>query len=979
MLKTPKGEIHTLHKGNKGESFINSILGRLLLMVITLIILGITLLGRVFYLQIIHGEEALENFTLKIQKERNIEAARGNIYDCNGKVLAYNVLAYNVTIEDTYESGKDKNRNINETLMTVIDMIERNGDHVIGDFNIIVNENNEFEFTVSDTKRKRFLADIFGRTQISDLKYEEETATANDVMMYLCGYGKFGIGISTDPENPRDSFIAGSGYTNKEILKLVTIRYAMSLNSYQKYIPTVIASNVNEKTVAIIMENVNELQGISIAEDNIRKYNNSVYFAHILGYTGKISEDELISLNNQEITEENSRTTKNRNDYIITDRVGKAGIEQTMETYLAGTKGAETVYVNNLGKVIESKKSVVPVAGNDVYLTIDSDLQIATYNILEQYLAGILVKKIQNVKEFNPDDIPSASNYYIPITDVYFTLFNNNIIDINHLGNENALENEKAVYQAIVSKKESVLSRLEDELTYTKTPYMNLNDEYKVYESYITTMLSENGITKDSEINKEDGMYLAWKVDETISLYEYLQYAISMNWIDVTKINLESSYADSTEVYARLVEYIIEHLNESNSFTKKMLRYMILNDNITARQICTILIEQDAVSIIDSEKNKFLRGATAPYDFIIYLIANLYLTPGQLALDPSSASCVITTVDGTVKALVTYPSYDNNRLANSIDADYYARLQADLSKPLWNHATQEKTAPGSTFKMVSSTAALTENLLTSTSIITCKGYFDRFSDAQYHCWVYPGSHGSLNVTGAIENSCNCFFYEVGYQFSMVDDKYNEKTGLDKINKYASLYGLNEKSGIEIEESIPELSDELPVLSAIGQGTNNYTTVGLARYVTAVANSGAVYDLTLLQKITDSNNNIILEYSPTLIRTVDLPNAHWNAIHKGMRNVALKKAYYNNLGVSVAGKTGTAQESKKRTNHALFVSYAPFESPEITISTRIPFGYTSDYAANVTSEIYKYYYGLEDEDNILTGTAAVPDIVVTHGD
>lgn len=968
-----------MRNSKNSESFMNSIKGRMLVLFIFVFLIGCGLILRIFYLQIVHGEEALNDFTLKIQKERTIYASRGRIYDRNGKVLAYNELAYNITIEDIYESGRDRNAQMNATLLRVIDIIEKNGDSAIGDFNIILNDDDEYEFTVSDTKLKRFLADVYGQKEISSLKYEQETASAKEVIDYLCAYSRFGIGEYTDPENPNDTFIVGKGFTKREILQLVTIRYAMRLNSYQKYIPTVIAADVNEKTVATILENSDDLPGISVAEDSIRKYKDSRYFAQIMGYTGKISEEELETFNNMDITDDNRRTTKARKDYALNDMVGKAGIEQTMETYLAGTKGREMIYVNNLGKVIESKKTVMPLAGNDVYLTIDRDLQVATYNILEQYLAGILVSKIQNVREYKPTENTKASNFIIPITDVLFQLFNNNVIDISHLDEEDAGENEKAVCAALVSKREDVMNELRAQLTEKETPYKDLSDEYKVYESFITTMLSENGITKDSTIDKEDKTYIAWKTEETISLAEYLRYAIAMNWIEVTKIGMESSYSGSDEVYDRLVDYIIEHLEKSNSFSKKMIKYMIISDRITYRQVCSILIEQDIVSIVEEEKNKFLEGRTTPYDFMLYLIENLYITPGQLALDPYSASCVITSTDGEVLALVSYPSFDNNRLANSIDSEYYARLQNDLSKPLWNYATQQKTAPGSTFKMVSATAALEEGVVSTTSTITCKGYFDRFTDTQYHCWIYPGAHGSLNVSGGIENSCNSFFYEVGYQLSIIDDKYSETTGLNRLNKYAYLYGLNEKSGIEIEESEPECSDEYPVLSAIGQGTNNFTTVGLSRYVTAVANSGTVYNLSLLDKVTDSNGNIMVEYSPSVHNTIDMPTAYWNAIHRGMRSVVLKKAYYNNLGVNVAGKTGTAQESKSRTNHALFVSYAPYESPEITVCTRIAFGYTSEYAANVTREIYKYYYKLEDEDDILTGTAAVPEAAITNAD
>lgn len=962
------------------DNYINSTNGRIYIVLTVIFLLYSLLTASLFDLQIINGEETLEEFTLKIQKERTINSSRGKIYDCNGVLLAYNELAYNVTIEDVYESGSDKNKNINETLLKVISIIENNGDKIINDFNIVLDEDGEFAFTLDGTQQKRFLADIYGRSKISDLKYEEETATPDMVMEYLCGYSKYGIGISTDPENPRDSFVVFEGYTRQEQLKLVTIRYAMSLNSYQQYIPTVIATDVDEKTVACIMENSGEFTGVSITEDNIRKYVDSEYFSQILGYTGKISEEEYMTLNNMELTEENERTTRKRNDYSLTDMVGKAGIEQTMETYLQGVKGHETIYVNNLGKVIESTNLVDPVAGNDVHLTIDHDLQVATYNILEQKLAGILLLKIINVKDYELPENPSASQINIPIDDVYYALFNNNVINLHHFDDADAGENEKAVQTAFDAKQERVFERLLEELYTARTPYKDLSEEYQVYQSYIVSMLSDEGIILSDRIDKEDKTYLAWKTEETISLGEYLDYCISQNWIDVTKMNLKSEYSDSSEVFEQLTDDIIRLLSNNTEFAKKLYRYMIDNNDIDGRQICMILLEQNAISITEEEEERFVTRQISPFNFMLFLIENLYIKPSQLALDPYSASVVITNTSGQVLALVTYPSYDNNKLANSIDSDYYASLRKDLSNPLWNYATQQKTAPGSTFKMVSATAALNEGIVSTQSTLSCKGYFDRFANEQYRCWVYPGAHGSLTVSGGIENSCNAFFYEVGYQLSQkADGTYDADLGLSNLAMYADMFGLSDKSGVEIEESVPEVSDEYPVLSAIGQGTNNYTTVGLARYVTTVANSGTCYNLTLLDKVTDSNGNLIVDYEPTVRNTIDMPSSYWNAIHSGMRKVVEKKTYFKDLGVVVAGKTGTAEENRKRANHALFVSYAPFDNPEITVSTRIAFGYTSEYAANLTRDIYKYYYGLEEEDAILTGTAVIPDAASTTAD
>ncbi len=232
----------------------------------------------------------------------------------------------------------------------------------------------------------------------------------------------------------------------------------------------------------------------------------------------------------------------------------------------------------------------------------------------------------------------------------------------------------------------------------------------------------------------------------------------------------------------------------------------------------------------------------------------------------------------------------------------------------------------------------------------------------------------MNLSNAIANSCNVYFYEVGYRLAQDSSGYNSDYGLSRLEKYADLFGLTEKSGVEVTESEPKFSDEYPVPSAIGQGTNNYTTVGLARYLTAVANSGTVYQLSILDKLTDSQGNLVEDYTPAVRNTIEIDNSIWNAIHAGMRSVVEKKAYYRELPVNVAGKTGTAQEGRNRTNHALFLSYAPYENPEISVTVRIAYGYSSDYAAQTARDVYKYYYGLAEEDELLTGTAATLDAV-----
>ena len=943
---------------NFKENFINMVTSRVFVLILILIAICGIMINRVFDLQIVHGEEYLDSFQMKIMKERTIKGSRGCIYDRNGNLLAYNELAHSVTIEDVYESGKLKNLNLNTTIYKLIQMIENNGDKIVSDFKIVLDKNGRYSFTVEGTQLYRFLADVYGHTTIDKLEEKERTATAQEVVDYLCGWDKFRIGQYTEDTLKAD-FVPGNGYTKDEILKILTIRYDMSTNNYQKYIATTVATDVSEKTVAVVMENNAELEGVSIVEDTIRKYVYSIYFSQIIGYTGKVSQEDLEEL----------QVTDTAHSYDLNDTVGKLGIEKSMESYLQGTKGSEVIFVNSVGKVTDTTNYVEPIAGNDVYLTIDKDLQIAAYKVLEEHLAGILCTNIINAKEFDASKV-SSSKIKIPIYDVYFALINNSIINTEHFNSADAGETEKLVYDKYLSRKADVLAALEKELMVSPTAYEKLDMEYQVYESYIAEMLYEDGIIVSEKVDRDDPTYIAWTTDEVISLNEYLKYCIAMNWIDVVKLELEGQYSDSEQIYAKIVEYILAQLDDDSDFTKKIYRFMIKKDVISGTQICKILLEQGVVEITQEEEQQFSRGAISAYTFMMNRIRNLDITPAQLALDPHSASMVITDVNtGDVLALVSYPGYDINKMANGVDAEYFNQLRNDLSEPMINYATYQKTAPGSTFKMVSSTAGLMEGIINTQTTFRCTGLFDTVSPPAA-CWIYgKGSHGSLNVTGAIRHSCNMFFYELGYRLGMVGDTYSSDAGLKRLEAYADLYGLTETSGIEIEESTPQVSTEDAVRSAIGQGTNNYTTVGLARYVTTVANSGTCYNLTLIDKITDHSGNLLEDRSAEVRNTIEMKDSYWNAIHLGMRQVVENNAYYNDLSIKVAGKTGTAEENKNRANHALFVCYAPYEEPEIAITTRIAYGYSSSYAAQTTKDIIKYYFDLAQEDEIITGTAS----------
>lgn len=924
---------------------------RLAVAALVMILLFSALLWRVFSLQIINGKEYQENYTLTIVKERTLNSTRGNIYDRNGNLLAYNELSYSVTIEDngTYSSTSVKNESLNAEIAQLITALEKNGDSISNDFRITLNDDGTYSYNVeeSSTTWKRFLADVFGENSYDDLEYNknlgfnEAEATAEQVMEYLTGESRFDI---------------GSEYDKEMAYKITVVRFAMGQNAYQRYIATTIATNVSEETVAYISEHSSELQGVEVIDDTVRRYNDSEYFSSIIGYTGKIS------------TEEYNRLSEEDDSYTLNDVVGKLGIEQYMDSELKGEKGYEKLYVDYLGKEVEVIDHEEPTAGNNVYLSIDRDLQIAVYDLLEQEIAGILYSNIEN----------PSSDINIPITDVYFALIDNNVIDITEFSDADASSYEKEVLQLFESRQSVVTDRVSTELT-GGTP-MNLSamtEEYQDYFTYIIQMLRDNDILISENIDTSDEVYQAWRNGD-ISPQEYLNHAISQNWIDITKFSVEEKYSDSTEIYDGLCNYILEDIASDTEFSKLIYQYLIETGTVTGRQLCLILFDQGMLTYNEEEIAGLASGQTAPNAFIKEKIRTLEITPAQLALDPCSGSCVITdTKTGEVLALVSYPGYDANRLANTVDAEYFSSLQNDKSLPLYNYATQQGTAPGSTFKMVTATAGFAEGYLTTTETIQDRGQYENVSNRP-RCWIYPSSHGLINVSEALRDSCNYFFYEVGYRLStnnyaMSYSDEAAQNGIERIQKYAALYGLDETTGIEIEENAPQIADDFPVMAAIGQSNNKYATVQLARYVTAVANGGTVYNYTLLSRLEDSDGNVLQNYEPEIRNTVDvLDSNEWNAIHSGMRMMAENSSEFSGFPIQVAGKTGTAQEDLSRPNHALFVGYAPYDDPEISIATRIAFGYTSHNAAELSRNILAYYFGVEDEETLLNGQAEEVD-------
>lgn len=926
------------------------------LILVFAILVGV-LINRLFGLQIINGESYVKDLSSSIQKDMSVAATRGRIFDKNGVLLAYNDLAYAVRISDSgkYNNNAEKNEKLNASIDKTLDIIEAKGDTYSNDFPIVY-EDGQYVFNIKDNELLRFLRDIYGKRSISELSDEERNVTAQELFRQLCE--KYEVVVASDSSKNQAtvlsstvSFLKSQGYMVEaagfsvdHALMIVNLRRYMSANSYNRYISFTIASEVSDETVAAILESSDDLTGVTVEEQYIRRYVDSVYCSQILGYTGTVSTSELETLGDK---------------YDSNDTVGKSGIEKSMESVLSGTKGERQVYVDTVGRITEVLGETDPETGNDVYLTIDINLQKNLYNAIEDRLVQILLTYMTSGDtKYSYTSNGSVDTVYILAKEVYFALIDNNIVSIKHIA-EQSTDTEAQVYSAFLSKQDSTMDWIRSELADGDTPYGKLNEEQQLYIWYVYTSLKDRGVFNTSNVDTTDDVYKDWTQADGTSLKELLTHGIAKNWINLNVFSTEQ-YTSLQESYDALLDYIDGYLREDTSFYKKMYKYMINSGSISGRQVCMLLYEQGVLDM-NSENSRYsalAAGSLGAYDFMTYAISNKIITPAQLALEPCSASAVVTNPkNGDIIAMVSYPSYDNNKLSGSVDAKYFNSLINDKASPMLNRATQSFTAPGSTYKPCTTIAGMDTGIISSGTTFYCSGSFDKVTPSP-KCWRLSGHGGEVAAT-AIRDSCNVFFYNVGYNLACSKNgNYNSTYGTTILQKYSDLLGLSTKAGVEIEESEPMASNTNSVASAIGQGNHKYSTLNLARYVTTIATSGTCYNLTLVDKITDSDGNLIEDNHADVDHQVELSSNIWSTVHEGMMLAGNSYSTIAKLGLKIAAKSGTAQENTNEPDHSLLVTYSPYDDPQICVSVCIQHGYSSTTSMDLTADVYKIYYGME---------------------
>lgn len=360
-----------------------------------------------------------------------------------------------------------------------------------------------------------------------------------------------------------------------------------------------------------------------------------------------------------------------------------------------------------------------------------------------------------------------------------------------------------------------------------------------------------------------------------------------------------------------------------------------------------------------------------------------YYVPRSLSDSVEGAACVLMEVDsGSVLAAGSYPTFN----LSTYSEDFVENTSNPL-QPLVNRAFQGQYAPGSTFKMITAIAALEEEVATPTTVHRCDGTYDFYEPNGPACWIYNqyrGSHGLVNVSDAITSSCNYYFYEVGREL-----------GIDKVTAYASHFGLGQSSGIELTESKgvmagPEYTESMggtwyagATLSVvIGQESSQFTPLQLANYIAALANGGTYYKAHLLSEVKSGDfSQVLYEYDPS-DNSSDLQLQPQNvaAIHQGMieltqtGSVAEEFSRLRGMGISVGAKTGTAQLTNvaSDTANSVFVCFAPFENPEVSVAVVVERGGGSNDAAVIAAAVLEdYFTNRESRVEILKENTFIP--------
>ncbi|MBR2851701.1 MAG: hypothetical protein IKB91_04825 [Anaerotignum sp.] len=926
------------------DHFLDLCKNRIFVMLCGIIVLFAIIVVRLFSLQVIHGADYEESITASVSKKLPVPAPRGNIYDRYGRPLATNTAAYCVQVDGSVTLEFDKEET-QELAASLTEALWAKGETSTD--SLPITKQAPYRFTFDGTAEEKETRETRWKDSIG-LEKKQRDMTAEECLQWLY-----------------ETYEAPAAFTEAQ---------------KRTYVSLCMSDDRNLMALTLAMKLTDFGEEIT---DELPLAKEAPYSFQFNGNKNREkSWKESMGMDGEEIYFDSLQTLDYLRDYfglpegLPGDLIRSTlGIRYSM--YLQRYQQFQTV---NVATDISDKTLAYVEENQDTFPCVIID----TISLREypqgkyfSHILGYIRQMTENDYALYQNDVDADGNPIYSQTDI-----------VGQDGMEKLFERELNGTDGQVlievdnqGRRMSVIDSTEP--IPGKDLFLTLDSELQktAYDAL------ENELRK-AVLNK-----LTTTGKNSVSTLELFQSMINVNHISAQDMLYAEEGTVQHTVYLRLKQV---HPNfdpeqeDAAEVAKEFLQDALEKGNVTVRELTLMMIEQEHLPVTAQEKADIEAGAS-PLSLIIKKLSNGEMSPADTGLDPCTGSVFVTQVGtGEVLASVTYPSYDNNELVNTFNNSYYNDLLQDGNTPLVNRPLKQKKASGSTFKMITALAGLETETITPETLITDKGIFKDTGIPYARCWIYSntgGTHKDLTVSHALEVSCNYFFYELAYRMGNVTTG-NSANSITTLNEYMAAFGLNNYTGLELDEYGPTMAspankeravktfnpdattsqtrwtDGDTIRTAIGQSINSYTPAQITKYISTLANGGTLYKLHMVDHVQNPDGTLHSKVEETVENVITFKEENLQAVYHGMWLVSngergTLRGIFDDLPIDVAAKTGTAEEDKNRNSHTWFVCFAPYDDPQIAITVMIPFGENSGTPApNVAKAIIKEYLGLD---------------------
>ena len=637
-------------------------------------------------------------------------------------------------------------------------------------------------------------------------------------------------------------------------------------------------------------------------------------------------------------------------------------------------------------KIDSSRGSILDRSGNELAgVRAVNNIELIKTNISDEDLNKCILNLVNLLNE---QQVSYKDDFPIKINPFEYTISGE---ELENWKEKNKIEQEATAEEAFnkfKSKYQITNDNVEDIRKIISIRYLISTTGYSATKS-ITIAEDVNDVVV-AQINERNSEFPGVSID-TKSVRTYNNGTLAAHVIGYTRTISDDEYKERKDTYEMDdiigktgIEAVFEEYLKGTSGEKQV--EMSVDGTITGEYTTKDAIAgSDVVLTIDANLQKVTEEALAN------CVEKIKSGGFAETYDARGGSAVVMDVNtGDVLAMASYPSYEPQWFVGKLETDKWNYMNDSKTHPLLNKAIQGTYEPGSIFKMITAISGLESGTITPKEKINDTGVYRKYG-LEMKCWYYTSyhrGHGYVNVTQALQHSCNYFFYETG-----------DRTGIDAISKYALHFGLGKKTGIELpSEQTGTLAQREDgwgpgdtLNASIGQGDNSFTPVQIAKYISSIANGGTIVQPTIVKTILNADGTEVPkeEIDNFVNQKLGIDNTddgiqinpeNIQIAREGMRMATSEAggtAYsrFKDFKVEVAGKTGSAEagvdENQKDIVNAWFVCFAPYENPEVAVVVLVENGGHGNYAAEVARDVLDQYFGMNETSSVEESLTAIP--------